>query len=73
MNPMPVLPDTNYFLTVIVNSTHAVFYKNVDLVGVAPIPRPLTDCLNPEGVLLGDNNMNLDNYASTREPWAQPL
>ncbi len=59
MNPMAILPDTNHFLTVVVNSTHAVFYKNVDLVGVAPIPRPLTDCLNPEGVLLGDNNMEL--------------
>ena len=54
MNPVEFRPETYYLLTVVVNSSHAVFYQNVDLLGVAPMPRPLTDCLNTEGVLLGD-------------------
>jgi hypothetical protein len=52
-------PGTYSLLTIVINSTHAVFYKNVDLLGVATMPRALTDCLNPEGILVGDADTEL--------------
>lgn len=35
------------------------FYKNTDHVATIKIPRPLTDCYNEEGILIGDSNMEL--------------
>jgi hypothetical protein len=58
-NSRELVPGVYFLLTVVVNSTHAVFYQNVDLLGASRMPRPLTDCLNPEGILVGDADTEL--------------
>ena len=50
--PSTFASDKFFMLTLIVNSTHAAFYQNLELLGVSAMPRPLTDCFNNfEGVL----------------------
>jgi len=47
-------------LTVIINSSHAVFYRDIEILGAEAMPRPITDCFNNQaGVLLGDADMEL--------------
>jgi len=51
--PSSFASDEFFMLTLIVNSTHAAFYQNLELLGVSAMPRPLTDCFNNlEGVIL---------------------
>ena len=53
-------PPGTYLLAVIVNSSHAAFYRGITLLGVQKMPRPITDCFNnQEGVLVGDADMEL--------------
>jgi hypothetical protein len=52
--------ETYALLTVIVNDTHATFYRNIEMLGVKRMPRPVTDCFNDQaGVLVGDADMEL--------------
>lgn len=54
------LPDEYMLLTVIVNETHAVFWKDVDMMGAVTMPRPITDCGNNQaGILAGDAGLEL--------------
>jgi hypothetical protein len=43
-----------------VNETHATFYRDIEMLGVKRMPRPVTDCFNDQGgVLVGDADMEL--------------
>ena len=47
-------------MTMIANATHVTFYENMEAIGIAAMPRPLTDCFNNfEGVLLGSAGLTL--------------
>jgi hypothetical protein len=47
-------------MTMIANGTHVTFYENMEAIGNAAMPRPLTDCFNNfEGVLLGSAGLTL--------------
>lgn len=55
-----VAPDTYALLTVVVNSSHATFYRDIDFLGTRRLPRTVTDCFNNQaGVLVGDVDMDL--------------
>ena len=52
--------ETYALLTVIVNETHAIFYRDIKMLGIKRMPRPVTDCFNDQGgVLVGDADMEL--------------
>jgi hypothetical protein len=54
------LPNDYMLLTVIVNETHVVFYKDLDIMGVKEMSRPITDCGNNQaGILAGDAGLEL--------------
>jgi len=54
-------PDTYVLLTMVVYNTTVHFFKNTELLGSSPLPRPdLTDCFNGgEGTLIGDSGLEL--------------
>eukprot|EP00281_Chroomonas_sp_CCMP1168_P016014 CAMPEP_0206220982 /NCGR_PEP_ID=MMETSP0047_2-20121206/5167_1 /ASSEMBLY_ACC=CAM_ASM_000192 /TAXON_ID=195065 /ORGANISM="Chroomonas mesostigmatica_cf, Strain CCMP1168" /LENGTH=1725 /DNA_ID=CAMNT_0053643677 /DNA_START=282 /DNA_END=5460 /DNA_ORIENTATION=+ len=53
-------PELDEMLTVVVSGTHVTFYKNLELMASAPLPRPLTDCFNgQEGVLMGSAGLTI--------------
>ena len=53
-------PETYALLTVIVNSSHVAFYRDIELLGTKRLPRVVTDCFNNQaGVLVGDVDMDL--------------
>jgi hypothetical protein len=56
-----LFPSHTYvMLTVIVTPTEALFYRNLDMVGKASLPRPLTECSSSSpGVLVGSAGMEL--------------
>ena len=59
----PLPSETYVLMTVIVNVSHAVFYRDVEVLGVQKMPKPITDCFNSAaGVLLGDSDMELGQF-----------
>lgn len=64
-DPKPFVAHKFTLLTVVVreiseNKSVAFFYRNLEEIGNATLPRPITDCFNnQEGVLVGDAGMTL--------------
>uniref|UniRef100_A0A7S0W9M5 Polycystin cation channel PKD1/PKD2 domain-containing protein n=1 Tax=Hemiselmis tepida TaxID=464990 RepID=A0A7S0W9M5_9CRYP len=53
-------PDEHRLLTVVVTGTTVTFYSNLENLGTAQMPRPVTDCFNNlEGMLVGDTGMTI--------------
>uniref|UniRef100_A0A7S1DHJ7 Polycystin cation channel PKD1/PKD2 domain-containing protein n=2 Tax=Hemiselmis andersenii TaxID=464988 RepID=A0A7S1DHJ7_HEMAN len=68
-----VFPAEEYrLLTIVVTGTNVTFYSNLDNLGTAQMPRPVTDCFNNlEGMLVGDTGMTLGQlsfYAKALTP-----
>ena len=58
--PKAFAPDEFTLMTLTVNSTHATFYHNLDVVATSELKRPVTDCFNNfEGVLIGDAGLEM--------------
>jgi hypothetical protein len=57
----PFEPEIYALLTLVVTPTTVQFFKNTELLGSVPLPRPfLTDCFNGgEGTLIGDPGLEL--------------
>ena len=52
--------NTDMLLTMIVTGSRVVFYHDLNLLGVSPLPRTFTDCANnTEGILIGDAGLEL--------------
>ncbi|EKX46141.1 hypothetical protein GUITHDRAFT_108175 [Guillardia theta CCMP2712] len=58
--PRPMIIDEYALMTMIVTQKVVLFYRNTVLLGNISLPRPLTDCYNTEGILVGQANMELD-------------
>lgn len=58
--PSPMQAEQFFMLTIVVDQSKVHFYRNIDYLGAADLPRPVTDCFNDgEGLLVGDAGMEL--------------
>jgi hypothetical protein len=46
-------------LSIVVNNSQVRFYRDMELQSTHQMPRMLTDCLNREGLLIGDGAISL--------------
>jgi hypothetical protein len=59
-NNTEIVPNTPALMTIVVTQTSVTFYRNLDVLGVVNISRPVTDCFNSlEGIFIGDTGLKI--------------
>ncbi len=60
INSTEIVPNTPALMTIVVTQTTVSFYRNLDVLSVVNISRPVTDCFNSlEGIFVGDTGLKI--------------